>query len=172
MAEAGGNENRGSPFWRFSLGYYRKRGVADACIALQDEYGVDVNLLLFLLWLASIERRLTPDELGTIAEEVRGWQAGVIAPLRDLRRKLKHEAPLVEPGSAELFRTKIKGLELEAERLQQQAMYELWGRAPLGEPAGSVIEAARANIAALQNRMGRGFPIPAVEVLVTALQEG
>ena len=41
-----------TPFWRFSLHFYRQPGVSDACIALQDGCGVDVNLLLFLLWLA------------------------------------------------------------------------------------------------------------------------
>ncbi len=168
----GSNEAQGSPFWHFSLGYYRKRGVADACIALQDDYGVDVNLLLFLLWLASLERRITLAELTSLSDTVRGWQAGVIAPLRDLRRKLKHAPPLVEAGAAELFRTKVKGLELEAERLQQQAMFELSRRAPLGEAADSVAGAARANVAALQNLMGRGFPIPTVDALIAALKEG
>src|ERR1700680_2972326 len=43
----------GSPFWRFSLRFYRQPGVADACIALQDARGVDVNILLFFLWLGS-----------------------------------------------------------------------------------------------------------------------
>ena len=44
--------SQGSPFWRFSLQFYRLPKVADACIALQEEAGVDVNLLLFLLWQA------------------------------------------------------------------------------------------------------------------------
>ena len=33
-----------TPFWRFSLYFYRQAGVSDACIALQDDCGVDVNL--------------------------------------------------------------------------------------------------------------------------------
>ena len=47
---------QGSPFWRFSLRFYRQPKVADACIALQEEAGVDVNLLLFLLWHATMKR--------------------------------------------------------------------------------------------------------------------
>ena len=43
----------GSPFWRFSLRFYRLPEVADACITLQEQAGVDVNLLLFLLWHAT-----------------------------------------------------------------------------------------------------------------------
>ena len=41
-----------TPFWRFSLTYYGQPGVSDACIALQDGCGVDVNLLLY----SSVER--------------------------------------------------------------------------------------------------------------------
>ena len=47
-----------TPFWRFSLKFYRQAGVAEACIAAQDGCGVDVNLLLFLFWLASGGRQV------------------------------------------------------------------------------------------------------------------
>ena len=43
---------QGSPFWKFSLGYYRGAGVSEACLELQDRCGVDVNVVLFLLWMA------------------------------------------------------------------------------------------------------------------------
>ena len=55
---AAASPSAGSPFWRFSLRFYRRREVADACIALQEEAGVDVNLLLFLLWHAIHKRAL------------------------------------------------------------------------------------------------------------------
>ncbi|MGZ3308467.1 MAG: DUF2390 domain-containing protein, partial [Xanthobacteraceae bacterium] len=50
MSAADAPSAQGSPFWRFSLRFYRQPKVADTCIALQEERGVDVNLLLFLLW--------------------------------------------------------------------------------------------------------------------------
>ena len=37
--------------WRFSLAFYARPGVAEALIALQDRAGLDVNLMLFALWL-------------------------------------------------------------------------------------------------------------------------
>ncbi|TMJ29569.1 MAG: DUF2390 domain-containing protein, partial [Alphaproteobacteria bacterium] len=37
MSEA--DSATGSPFWRFSLGFYRRAGVAEACIALQEQAG-------------------------------------------------------------------------------------------------------------------------------------
>ena len=51
--------SQGSPFWRFSLRFYRVPKVADACIALQEEAGIDVNLLLFLLWQATSKRAMS-----------------------------------------------------------------------------------------------------------------
>jgi uncharacterized protein (TIGR02444 family) len=163
MADAGG-----SPFWRFSLKFYRQPGVADACIALQDGCGVDVNLLLFLLWQASEKRRLPLAEVKSIAEKVGAWNRDVIMPLRALRRRLKQDAPLVAAGEAELFRTKVKGLELEAERLQQEAMFAWTAGGPLGEPAAADA-AARAHVAALEAVMGRAFPAAQIDVLLSAL---
>ena len=47
-----------SPFWTFSLRIYGQPGVPPACLTLQDEHGVDVNVLLFALYAASCGRQL------------------------------------------------------------------------------------------------------------------
>jgi len=77
--------------------------------------------------------------------------------------------PLVEPATAELFRTRIKAVELEAERLQQEAMYDLVRSALLGRAAASAAEAARTNVAAYQAIAPVAFPSPAVDILLAAL---
>src|ERR1700722_680501 len=123
MAEA--ETERGSPFWRFSLGFYRQPGVADACIALQDGCGVDVNILLFFLWLATAKRRIGLADAQTVCAKAGGWRDDVVVPLRALRRKLKDGSALVEAATTELFRTRIKAVELESERLQQEALFGL-----------------------------------------------
>jgi uncharacterized protein (TIGR02444 family) len=48
--------DKGSDFWRFSLSFYRTQDVPAACISLQDRHGLDVNIMLFALWLASMGR--------------------------------------------------------------------------------------------------------------------
>jgi uncharacterized protein (TIGR02444 family) len=63
MAEQPSHTTTETPFWRFSLNFYRQAGVAEACIALQDDFGVDVNLMLFLLWLAANGRQLSVDNI-------------------------------------------------------------------------------------------------------------
>jgi uncharacterized protein (TIGR02444 family) len=161
---------RGSPFWRFSLGFYRQAGVAEACISLQDQCGVDVNLLLFLLWLGLAKRQLSAEELRDIEAKSRAWSLAVVVPLRSVRRALKGGSNLVEVSTAEVFRTKIKATELEAERLQQEALYSLAQRASLGQAGASVEAAARGNIQIYEVLTGREFTKNAIEVLLRALE--
>jgi uncharacterized protein (TIGR02444 family) len=158
-----------SPFWTFSLGYYRGAGVSEACLELQDNCGVDVNVMLFLLWLASQRRRMAAEQVTAIADKVRPWQTDVIGPIRALRRMLKSDAPLLDKGSAELFRTRIKAIELESERLQQQAMYAM-AAGLTSETAPTAEAAARSSIAAYQSALGRPFTAAAIDTLIAALK--
>jgi len=161
----------GSPFWRFSLAFYRQPGVADACIALQEQAGVDVNLLLFLLWHAARRRAFTPAEVAALEEKIGAWRETTVVPLRAIRRALKSPPTLVVPSTAEAFRTRIKAIELEAERLQQEAMYALASAAPLGRESPSADEAARANVAAYETMGATAFSKPAVETLLAAFEK-
>ena len=158
-----------NPFWTFSLGYYRGPGVSEACLELQDNCDVDVNVVLFLLWQASQKRSFAAVQVKALAEKVGPWQIDVIGPIRRLRRMLKDNAPLPDKGAAELFRTRIKAVELEAERLQQEAMYGM-ASGLKSELAPSVEAAARASIAAYEGVTGSPFTPAAVETLIAALK--
>jgi uncharacterized protein (TIGR02444 family) len=158
----------GSPFWRFSLRLYRRPEVADACIALQEEAGVDVNLLLFLLWQGTLGRTLSAAEVAELERRIGPWRNATVVPLRALRRALKSPPELVAPATAEHFRTRIKAAELEAERLQQEAMFAL--ASSFGRAAASPEAAARANVAAYAAMAGRKFPEPAIDTLLAGLR--
>ena len=159
----------GSPFWRFSLQFYRQPAAADACIALQEQSGVDVNLLLFLLWQATQQRAFSPDEVAALEARIGPWREATVVPLRAVRRALKSPPALVAPATAEAFRTRIKAVELEAERLQQEAMYELArGNTPPGSAADSSDDAARTSVKSYAKMRGVAFAKPAVETLLAA----
>ena len=158
-----------NPFWTFSLGYYRGAGVSEACLELQDNCGIDVNVVLFLLWQATQKRRFAAIQVKALAEKMGPWQIDVIGPIRGLRRMLKGNAPLLDKGSAELFRTKIKAIELESERLQQEAMAAL-ATSLKADAATSPEAAARASIAAYQGVIERPFTAAAVDTLIAALK--
>jgi uncharacterized protein (TIGR02444 family) len=156
----------GSPFWRFSLAFYRRPNVGEACIQLQEQSGVDVNLLLFLLWQASRSRTLTAAEIAALDGKLASWRDMTVIPLRAIRRALKSPPALVDANAAEAFRNRIKAVELDAERLQQEAMYAQ--AEALGRNAASPTHAARGNIAAYATVRAAVFAKPAVETLLAA----
>src|SRR3546814_14164532 len=72
-------------FCQFSGSVYARRGVAEACLALQERHRLDVNLLLFCAWAGCNGRRLDGGDLGLLRSVARPWQDNVVAPLRAAR---------------------------------------------------------------------------------------
>jgi uncharacterized protein (TIGR02444 family) len=109
--------------WAFALDIYARRGIADACLKLQNEAGVDVMILLMVTFAFARHRiLLTPAEIGELDEACRPWREQIVRPLRAIRSGLK-SGPRPAPSSeTEPFRSKVKSLELEAERLQNRLL--------------------------------------------------
>jgi uncharacterized protein (TIGR02444 family) len=152
-------------FWEFSLRFYAREGVAPACLILQDEGGADVNVLLYLLFLAERGLLATRRDIEILDASLAPWRDGAVRPLRDLRRRLKEDLGAVTPAEREAFRNQIKKIELEAERLQQLAL-EREG-AKLSLKAAGREEAARSNINAYSAYLG-GFPDIAMQTVLKA----
>lgn len=157
-----------SPFWNFSLDFYARPGVAEACLELQDSCGGDVNILLFILWRAAGGEVLDAQALRHLDEAVRQWRENVVVPLRNLRRRLKSGVPPIAPDAAEALRTGVKAMELAAERLQQEAMSHMAEALPTHH-VGSPAEAARMSLAAYEEFLGRKFPPDSADNLIRAL---
>ena len=135
-----------SPFWQFSLQFYARPGVADACLALQDREGVDVNLILLGLWLGGSGHRLSGVAGRRLAKLARAWQQPIVAPLRRVRQRLKQRANLPWAESVAGWRRRLGELELAMEQVEQLLLEEAVD--PIA--AGSADEdAMRANLAAL-----------------------
>jgi uncharacterized protein (TIGR02444 family) len=156
-----------SPFWRFSVKFYGMPGVAPACIELQDQAKVDVNVLFFLLWNATQSRALNADEVAKIEGAIGPWREMTVVPIRNVRRALKSPPSVVAPEAAESLRSRIKAVELEAERLQQEALYGLAESGGLGRPAASPIQAAEDSVSSYQGVIGP-FPPGALKTVLSA----
>jgi uncharacterized protein (TIGR02444 family) len=111
--------------WAFALDFYAKPGIADACLKLQSEAGVDVMMFLVITFAAVRHRiLLTPAEIDRLDEVCCPWREHVVWPLRAIRSRLKSGPPPAPSGDTEQFRAKIKSVELDAERLQNQLLVD------------------------------------------------
>jgi uncharacterized protein (TIGR02444 family) len=125
--------------WAFAVALYARPGVAEACLGLQNEAGVDVMLLLVATF-AAVKHRLvlTPDEIRALDEASRLWREQIVCRLRTIRIELK-SGPQPAPNSAtEQFRSQVKALELAAEKLENQLLLE-W--LPLRPPQNEIVRA-------------------------------
>ena len=166
--DSGDPKRTASPFWRFSLRIYGTPGVPAACLNLQDGSGVDVNVLLFGLFAASHGRQLASADVAAIAAAIEPWKLHAVVPLRSVRRFLKDTPAGFEAQDIPALRQRVKMMELEAERLQQEVLYSSWPMEALGAPA-LASEAARANVAAYASALGAQFDSGAVDCLLAAL---
>jgi uncharacterized protein (TIGR02444 family) len=153
-------------FWDFSLRLYALPGVAPACLRCQDEAGADVNLVLCLLWHAMAGRLLASEEIAGLEAQVADWRKQVVEPLRSLRRALKSRS-LDNTGA---FRQRIKAMELEAERLEQEALSQAATGLPHRAPV-SPGEAASANLRNYETTLLQPLPREAVSTFVEALSQ-
>lgn len=102
-----------SDLWSFTLDFYARPGVEQACLSLQAS-GANVCLLLCGVWLArrgvvcSVERAR---EIGQLATP---WHDEVVRPLRELRTQWREGAK--QDTQLSLLREQVKALELGAER--------------------------------------------------------
>jgi uncharacterized protein (TIGR02444 family) len=130
--------------WRFSLAFYAAPSVARALITLQDRHGLDVNLMLFVLWLGVSGRgRLSGDELRA-AERAGGQiRADVVEPLRALRRSLAQNPD----ADVQRLRDGVKALELAAEKLVQSRLSRLAGPCDASRSRHARLAAAHDNFA-------------------------
>ncbi len=125
MAEEASLSPEGEEFWRFSIAFYARPGVEKALLALQDERGLDVDLVLYALWLGASGRgALDRERLAQAEKRVAEWREEVVKPLRALRRRL---GASFEPDLRPLYEG-VKAQELAAEKVEQMRLAALVGR--------------------------------------------
>ncbi len=117
--------NLNNLFWKFSLQFYAQPNVASSLISLQDDLGVDVNLVLCCFW--SADRGfpvLSQEEINDLNVIVEDWNSSVVKPLRSVRLGIKYLKSDKYTKIREKIREKTKKLELNAEQFQQMLIYD------------------------------------------------
>ncbi|MCW0236164.1 MAG: TIGR02444 family protein [Ferrovibrio sp.] len=154
-------EQPAAGFWAFSLSLYDRPGAAEACLALQDGFRADVNLLLLGFWRA---RRGYAGWAETELDRVEAAAApvnAVLGPLRDARRALK--ALRESEPTADALYVEIKALELKLEQVAQAWLAAASRIGPAQRRSGTPhrddeIDAAAAHLAAYLERIAPDNP--------------
>jgi uncharacterized protein (TIGR02444 family) len=103
---------------QYSLRVYPRPGVEPLLLALQDNFGADINIVLCCCWLGQQGLQISETQLLQLQTVSADFQALCIQPLRAVRRNLKGRSMMEE------FRSSVQALELQAEMHQQQLLFK------------------------------------------------
>ena len=133
----GEDVTEGTPFWNYSMRLYREQGIEENCLEYQDCCNANVNLLLFCCWAGAQRRQFSADELASASELIHNWDQQVVQQLRQLRQLVKKVdiaehvfANEEDEPDTQVFRGQIRELELIAERIVQDSLYQWWQELP------------------------------------------
>jgi uncharacterized protein (TIGR02444 family) len=73
--------------WQYSLDVYPK--VKDIVLSLQDDYGLNVNLLLLAGYSQTLGCAIDEFDMQRLVQQTKQWQQQLSQPFRQLRRELK-----------------------------------------------------------------------------------
>lgn len=109
--------------WEFAKDFYSNITVSEALLSLQNQYGHNVNQLIFAIWLAAEKYKLS--QICTQNNGDRLWNIQVTSPLRDIRKYVKSQ--MLEAGQDSVQLTQcykqLLAAELCAEQVELGKMY-------------------------------------------------
>ena len=133
---------RDQSLWEFCLSIYAQPAIEQICLHLQDQGGANVNILLWLCWLADRGIQVDQQQLNIGMEKIANWHGGVVTPLRQLRRGMKQDYTSHHQG-VDHARETIKAAELAAEKVELDWLEELassWITAKVKVPRGANLQ--------------------------------
>ncbi len=154
--------------WDFSIEIYSKDDVELACLDLQDNYGVDINLLLYLLWRSQSGDMFASEDIAEIDDHVRPWRETVVENLRRVRRELKIINCKLDPEVVEDFRNSVKELEISSEALAQNILLSCTPE--VRSTSSDVEHASRCNLSAYEAFLETEFSEKARNTILLALK--
>lgn len=104
-------------FWQFSLSLYGKPEAASFCLALQDQHEMQVNLLLYSIWL-SFEGCILEPSLIKQNSQLQNALTQIIPAIRHARKKAG------ENSKQDPLYKQLKACELSAEQQAQALLFQ------------------------------------------------
>lgn len=141
-------------FWDYSVRVYGLPQVSGNCLRLQDEFGFDVNLLLFACWHGHTHGEFGADFLHEARIFSQLWSRNLVQPLRQTRRWMKSPVEieaLLQTNESTLnsfkhLREQLKALELESEKLQENILESLVSTPSRDMTPGQKLSSSAANV--------------------------
>ena len=127
---------RDQSLWDFCLVIYGLPAIEQMCLRLQDQGGANVNIVLWLCWLADRGIPVDQQQLDLALQKLASWHEDVVAPLRQLRRLIKQRYTHNPEGISDVRGT-IKTAELAAEKVELDWLEEFaseWKESALSVP--------------------------------------
>lgn len=121
--------------WTDMCVIYRDAPLARACIDVQSSLAADAPLLLLLCLADKAGHAVDPEGVRALEAAGQAWRDAAILPLRQARTAMKGR--FGAPAEADL-RRRIKGLELEAERLHVLRLAAVLPAAAGGTPQAAL----------------------------------
>ncbi len=110
-----------SEFWNYSSQVWALPGVEGACLKLQNEHELNVNLVLYCCWIGDQQLCLNDADVDTLLDAAASWET-VIKPLRESRRMMKQNLIAMPPEVADQTLKNISEMELNAEHMEQLSL--------------------------------------------------
>lgn len=120
MQNSGKKTLSSEQFWQYSLNLYS--AIKDLCLQWQDHFGVNINLLLFLLYLDKQQQSVSEAQLQLLEDLLKHFSTEVTQSIRALRRTLP--SPWLESDMQQPLRQQLLSTELAAEKLEQQLLVQ------------------------------------------------
>lgn len=137
-------------FWDFSVRTYRTEAVPDACLSLQNDHGVDVNMLLYCCWVATVVVEFDDELFDQASQFSAQWADYVVIPLRNARTWMKHTGCITGQMSTDdcmQLREEVKTVEFAAEKMQQEFLDSITSVVESSNRSiGQVVTAVAANL--------------------------
>lgn len=122
--------------WSFTLDFYARPGVEQACLTLQAS-GANVCAVLCGVWLGLRGVECDAQRLSEIGQLATPWHDDVVRPLREVRTQWRTAAQ--DDAVLSELRNRVKALELEAEHTlltRLEALTHAWSDANGKDVAG------------------------------------
>ncbi|MBX9604064.1 MAG: TIGR02444 family protein [Bryobacteraceae bacterium] len=148
-----------NPLWDYATAVYARPEIAAACLRLQDQQGLDADILLAAAWAASLGYRIGVEDAAALEAIAGPLHAEAVHPVRELRRRAAADAARF-PGLKE----KLLAAELQAERIEIAALHEYLREKMLAAPSPGTAD-LEANLLAYA-----GHASPPLRQLIAALR--